>query len=408
MATSTYVAYYTVIVSKSRKFESYISGYDTSVTPPVAIWQNDVVIPLTYFSGDATSYTATDLEPGTAYYFLLSACNNSGCRSIILGPYMTDAVMDSAEGLRGVYYRQDPITGLTRIWWEQTVVPDKTVLVLQPIDGYGETLTFTEYGKQYTIKPLVAGTYTTTIQNFIDNDGSNVLTFTMYIHDYCLCDLDDAACFADDVSSVAYSIQMDFTEILDIWDMPQLSLLDVAYGVIDDAVFLDDTVVYAGSGSVECDFEEIIIVDDSWYTASSESVQLAVDSRLFVADSCVLTAPLRVYAEFEDSPVLFDSLYLRHLCVSAEPVEAIKLKEGEVLSDSPCYCVNEPGLLIDKTEFPVVSVRGVAEPLFLWDSPVVPELNDNTENESLFVFDLADESEVGHIYDFSHVNGGAE
>lgn len=400
---AVFTAYYTVEVSKSRMFEPYIIGYDESVLPPVPIYRNDVVIPLTMLDGDANSYTATGLEPNTSYYFRMTACNRAGCRSTIIGPYRTDKEM-SEGALLDVSYRQDSFTGLTRIWWNQTVVPDRTVVTLQPEHSYGDTRTIIVYGRSYVVEQLAADTYTATIQNFIKTNGSNTLTFEMVIRNHVVCDLAENGEEADAVSGIACSVSLPVSDILSPVDSVVVKSSDNVFLNAADDSFIRDKLRFIGNDVITLEAVGFVTMRDAWNHAASDVVILTHHDVSLLRDEYSRTVSGVVYVEQEERYRLNDAIVPKYRCTEIVPIEHPMLADVSCQTAVDQFYVSEILPLADNSVVQISTDITPSESFWIFDGYGFPDISDRNVMETIYAHDLAD-SETGIYYDFTHVNG---
>lgn len=405
---SPFVLYYTVSVSKSRRFEEYVSGYDYSTVPPTEIIQNDVVIPEMILSGDANSYTATGLEPDTSYYFRFTACNAAGCASVILGPYRTAKEALDDEGRVTASYRQDPITGLVRIWWEQSSVPDRTIITLTPISAFGGTYSFEEYEKTYTVQSIVRGVYTVLVRNYIGNTVVASDTFEMTVNDYRICDAQDGCGETDALSAATATVHVESDEPITLFDSAAGILPPVVRAEILDGGFLFDEAAHQGTFSVVFEAESLFALSDQMGNLQNDVVLLSVESEAFLFDTFPPLSSAVALFEVEDAHRFFDTVGIRHQTAQIFATDATLFGEGTRLSVSVMASPVERVPFADRSELALSVNVETTEPWRLRDTPVFPDQNALRVAESLRVRDLGDESRVGQFYDFSHVRGRDE
>lgn len=277
-----FVLYYTVTVSRSRMFEPYIAGYDESTIPPTPIWQDDVVVPTTMLDGDASTYSALGLEPGTAYYFLVAACNRAGCYSTIIGPLFTEKEYVS---LFDANWRFDPITGLTKIWWSQDTIPDRTDLLFVPTAGDIDQWTVTELRKTQTIQSLAPGEYIVTITNYAGQRACGRQEITINIPYSAAFDAYDDFYASDYITISDTTAQIDVREVFD---------------------FYDSVVFTADAGVLDLNVEEPFVIYDA-INSQNSVVDIAVDSAFSMLDGIDSTYSGFVYVDYEDVARLVDA-----------------------------------------------------------------------------------------------------
>lgn len=403
--SSTYVLYYTVMVSKSRMFADYVAGYDYSTLPPTEIIQNDVVIPETILSGDISSYTATDLEPDTAYYFKFTACNSAGCHSIIAGPVKTSKLADTGEGVLSATYRQDPITGLVRIWWNQNIVPDKTVITLTPLDAYAGTYSITEYKKNYTVQSFVRGEYLVTLRNFIEETMVASTMFVMTVHDYRLCDGFDLWHESDQVSLRCDTVPVDFVDALNMTDDVPHDLVVTVTADLSSGGFIRDEAEHGGTTSIYIDGVSAVRLFDVSSLNQNAAVLVDLNEETFLSDHVVDVVGDVAYIPVNDIHALGDHLAIRTDTALALAVDATMFAQGSETPGSVILKDTDSVAFNDRSQLAMSVTLTPIELLNLWDTPIIPEINDAVSREPMRVGDVAEDSSVGAYYDFSHVRG---
>lgn len=403
MPTTVQVSYYTVTVSKSRMFEPYIIGYDESVFPPVAIYQDDVVIPTTTLSGDADSYTATGLEPDTAYYFLLTACNRAGCQSTIYGPVITHRVLTPESATFTANARYNPLTGLVRFWWTQEVYP---YLVQIVCSAPGGTKTFDVYGKLYTEEVLLSGWNTITIQQFTeDGTGTSPCRFTLYVPPSSIIGTPQEVLeIQESVSSVNQSVDARAVDVLVFQDLTIISADAPQTITITDPLFIDETVV-AGGLFITCDVSSSLAFYDTVEVPVNGFVYVRVEDEVQLYDTVSSGGSSTITLTINEQYLLSDTASVR---VSMEPavlVETLCFIEVEQPRDPYSATVTDTVNFMD-TIISLDSVTSINdETVNLVDLVHTPEINTSATTETITTFDTPYGFRVGDTYDFTHVQG---
>ena len=404
MPTAVQVSYYTVTVSKSRMFEPYIIGYDETVFPPVAIYQDDVVIPKTTLAGDANSYTATGLEPGTAYYFLLTACNRAGCQSMIYGPVITHRVITADTADFTANARYNPLTGLVRFWWTQEVYPYHIQIVCAAPGG---TKTFDVYGKLYTEETLLPGWNTITIQQFTEDGlGTDPCVFTLYVPaSSAIGTPQDTLKIADTVTTVNQSIDIAIRDVLVIQDLTDILATIPQTVTVEEAIPIGETVSTEGL-FVVCEAGSSFTIRDSATVPVNGYAYVGIDYTLQVSDLLITGESATVIIDHKEYCIVDDTVYIK---LSQDPIiaeERICFHEIEQPRES-CFSTTIDSVnFMDTFATRDSNISQEIDIVKLLDVVHSPEINMNTVTEAITSVDTPYGFQVGDTYDFTHVQGG--
>lgn len=404
MPTTVQVSYYTVTVSKSRMFEPYIIGYDESVFPPVAIYQDDVVIPKTTLSGDANSYTATGLEPDTAYYFLLTACNRAGCQSMIYGPVITHRVITAETATFTANARYNPLTGLVRFWWTQEVYPYHIQIVCSASGG---TKTFDVYGKLYTEETLLPGWNTVTIQQFTEDGlGTDPCVFTLYVPaSSAIGAPQDILEILESTASINQSIDVMALDIFVFQDLATMPTTPPLVFDVLDSIELKESISTEGA-FVICEAGSSLIVCDDMTIPVNGYIYVEIDNAIQVYDYIVMGDSATITIEYNDHYAIEDSSYIR---VSRDPIvaeESVLFMEAEHPRE-PCFSTTVDTLnFMDTIASRESSISKYEDKVIFRDVAHGPEINTKTVTEVITPIESTYGFQVGDTYDFTHVQGG--
>jgi len=404
LADPTFVSYYTVSVSTSRLFDKYVVGWDTTKNPPVAIWQTDVVIDEFPLSGDAHTFTATALEPNTAYYFKLTACNRSGCTSQIIGPLKTLKTFTPDDILlRKIGYRYDPVTGMTRIWWQWGLTPDFTDIMFTGTDEYAGSYTVRVFSRQFTVLYVAPGKYVYRVTNFIgspDELGWSTpigwLEAPMTIPSSSRAFLDDILVISDSTS--AYSVDFVYFDAGVSWLRSKKDFVTHSYLVTISHDVYDSFTV---KGHVNYQWQVIIEKDVYSHFTIDDFVQYhALTNAIFDVRDGWSASSLISYGTTESTIHDIYDIHLRirdrfetpRFGVSVAFVEPVFIwASGEIKNDTL-----HGGVEDILTYYEEIGHRGsvfheMSEPLLLWDivhQPVAPHI---TQPDVTLLTDISQE-----------------
>lgn len=404
------VQYYTVIVSKSRMFESYIIGYDYETSPPTPVYQNDVVIPLTRLAGDASSFTANGLEPNTAYYFLLTSCNRAGCSSTIFGPIITHKSLDVLGQVVSCKARYNPLTGKTRIWWDRNIASDHTLVICNRISS--GTIPSSRFeipgGLLYTEQTLANGWYYIVIQHCDENGrvlaSSPSESCVLYVPKLSkVIDMLDSVPITDNTTDITISHDLPIWETLYFYDVYDSIGEAPVLLHLDDTFVLND-VIQSANSSVVCTIQSTLFFGDSMPIAQTPSQTIVIEDTTRLYDQVPASTSSTVTISYNDINRLIDTFRVNK---SSDPVvgtESLDFHEG-VYSPDPKQCVVTETV---NTHHGAISIPAYvihkSDEVFVHDGYDQHEINITTETEEIPFRDIDPEgpygTHVGEIYNF--------
>lgn len=441
----SYISYYTYMVSKSQRFERYIVGYDTSVDPPTPIYQYDVVKGETTVDGNVLQINIDGLEPNTPYYILLKACNRAGCTYRVLGPIVTWNVGDSTAVMTA-QYRQNPLTGMLRIWWECATVPDSTDLHftgdwivdttverqsyidgfrLEPgrydldIYAYNGTGTDRQLCGRSRIENIIVKQYS--VGMFCDYlYGIEGLAYTDQTKDITLSDTFTIADAVDKRRAGYYTIEVcsgfsisdacDFTFISNY--VPPEPEKDYVYIEVESLFTIVDAVSRRVASWVFSSIEDTFTVQDEW-----PSSELGKNNKYSVE----WIRPYRRVIIGGSSFGITDRVIEKSQMSIIEVGDSFTIKGELGIRTSDTFTVVDQTSLVDRQEVRDCITVESTQSIDLHDVMYDPVIVESIATDDLEVFDsplvvapkrsdvLVDNfegSEVGQVYDFSHLDKG--
>lgn len=432
----SYISYYTYMVSKSQRFTKYLAGYDRTVDPPEPIYRYDVVQEETMLDGNATQINIEGLEPNTAYYIKLKACNRAGCTYKILGPIITWKEGTTAE-ITNVQYKQNPLTGLMRVWWDCSIVPDHTNLHFSGMIG-GRDADATVYNQLYIDDfELEPGTYQLTIMGYTGSseteEGTALSPIELYnivVKRYSIGLVCDDLIGIENVSYMSSMATVEFTETFTISDLVNIGYLTTHELAVESTFSIKDNIVItveSGEPIVPKEYiyleaESTFAITDRVDTGKLGWVYIEGGSSFTILDSFDKTKSRLTYLAAGSSFRITDKVVSTSGGVWLNVGSSISVRDSFMDVHGPIYTITEHTSLYDSYSYRRGDWQEYGERVYIHDGPYQPPITTTLNIEKLAIYDTSlvagpkredlqlvdnfEGSELGQTYDFSHVSKG--